>query len=73
MGTLDTMPAEQLSKSDFLAKIEEIVTVVAGIFAGSSSVENLTPEQQNAFYFAIALNQFCGTEIYTDDGYTITI
>lgn len=73
MATLDTMPAEQLSKNDFLAKIEEIVSVVAGIFEGSSSVENLTPEQQNAFYFAIALNQFCGTEIYTDEGYKITI
>lgn len=73
MATLDTMPAEQLSKSDFLAKIEETVAVVAAIFAGSSSIENLTPEQQNAFFFAISLNQFCGTEIYTDDGYKITI
>lgn len=73
MATLDTMPAEQLSKSDFLAKIEEIETVVAGIFEGSSSVENLTADQQNAFYFAIALNQFCGTEVYTDEGDKITL
>lgn len=73
MATLDTMPAEQLSKNEFLAKIENIVTIVAGIFADSPAVENLTPEQQNAFFFAISLNQFCGTEIYTDDGYKITI
>lgn len=73
MATLDTMPVEQLSKDKFLEKIEETVTVVAGIFSGSSAVENLTPEQQNAFYFAIALNQFCGTEIFTDDGNKITI
>lgn len=73
MATLDTMPAGQLSKSDFLTEIETIVPVIAAIFSGSSSIENLTSEQQNAFYFAIALNQFCGTEIYTDDGYKITI
>lgn len=73
MATLDTMPAEQLSRSEFLAKMAEFVTVVSGIFADSSAVENLTTEQQNAFYFAIALNQFCGTEIFTDDGGKITI
>lgn len=73
MATLDTMPANQLNKSDFLLEIETLVAVVAAIFSGSSSIENLTPEQQNAFFFAIALNQFCGTEILTEDGYKITI
>lgn len=73
MATIDTMPAGQLSRGEFLTKIEEIVAVVAAIFAGSASIENLTPEQQNAFYFAIALNQFCNCEILTDNGYKITI
>lgn len=73
MGTIDTAPTWQIDRAEFIRVFEKYLTEITNIFAGTVVVTNLTEEQKNAFYFAIALNQFCDTEIFTDDGGKITI
>lgn len=72
MATLDNNLVP-VSVTDFLNDLDAKLTAIRSDFAGSSAFSNLSADQQEAFFMAIALDQYGSTGVEMSDGSIIFI
>ena len=66
MATLDNNLVT-MSVTDFLNDLDAKLTAIRSDFAGSSAFSNLSADQQEAFFMAIALDQYGQTGVILSD------
>ena len=62
-----------LASGSFLADLETKLSAIRNDFDSSSAFSGLTAEQREAFYMAIALDQYDRTGVALDSGVTIFV